>query len=88
MIMKIHDLANKEFETKDEIVVELAEAITEVNEVVSEKERLEKENSEKDDIINSLKNKNLELLARIQTVVEEVKTDVEDDYIEEEDIWW
>lgn len=86
--MKIHDLANKEFETKDDIVVELAEAITEVNEVVAEKERLEKDCEEKDNIINSLKSKNLELLAMIPTVVEETKTVVEDELINEEDIYW
>ena len=44
--MKIHDLANKQFESIDEITTDIAESIIEIDEVVKEKEILEKEKEE------------------------------------------
>lgn len=66
--MKIHDLANKQFESVDDIVVEIAEAITEVDELVKNLETAETTVTELTDEVNSLKAKNLELLAMIPVV--------------------
>lgn len=55
--MKIHDLANKQFESIDEITTDIAESIIEVDEVVKEKERLEKEKEDLQESVNSLKAK-------------------------------
>lgn len=71
--MKIHDLANKQFESIDEITTDIAESIIEVDEVVKEKEKLEKEKEELQESVNSLKTKNLELLAMIPVVVDDSK---------------
>ena len=46
--MKIHDLANKQFESIDEITTDIAESIIEIDEVVKEKEKLEKEKENND----------------------------------------
>lgn len=88
--MKIHDLANKSFESIDDIVVEIAEAITEVDEVVKNLATAETTVSELTETVNTLKAKNLELLAMIpvvNSVVEETEV-VEPDYIREEDIYF
>lgn len=69
--MKIHDLANKQFESIDEITTDIAESIIEIDEVVKEKEILEKEKKELQESVNSLKTKNLELLAMIPVVVDD-----------------
>lgn len=66
--MKIHDLANKQFESIDDITTDIAESIIEVDEVVKEKEKLEKEKEDLQESVNSLKAKNLELLAMIPVV--------------------
>lgn len=87
--MKIHDLANATFESKDDIVVELATAITEVDEYVRNAEEVKRERDELADTVNTLKAKNLELLAMIpvvNSVVEE--TEVVEPYIREEDIYF
>lgn len=87
--MKIHDLANATFESKDDIVVELATAITEVDEYVRNAEEVKRERDELADTVNTLKAKNLELLAMIpvvNSVVEE--TVVVEPYIREEDIYF
>ena len=87
--MKIHDLANKQFESIDEITTDIAESIIEIDEVVQEKEKLEKEKEELQESVNSLKAKNLELLAMIPVVTEDVKK--EENELEEikiEDIYY
>ena len=73
--MKIHDLANKQFKSIDEITTDIAESIIEVDEVVKEKERLEKEKEDLQESVNSLKAKNLELLAMIPVVVDDSPKD-------------
>lgn len=87
--MKIHDLANKQFESIDEITTDIAEAIIEIDEVVKEKEKLEKEKEELQESVNSLKAKNLELLAMIPVVTEDVKKgEKEPEEIKIEDIYY
>lgn len=86
--MKIHDLANKQFESIDEITTDIAESIIEIDEVVKEKERLEKEKEDLQESVNSLKAKNLELLAMIPVVTEDVKEEKEPDKIKIEDIYY
>lgn len=73
--MKIHDLANKQFESIDEITTDIAESIIEIDEVVKEKEKLEKEKEELQELVNRLKAKNLELLAMIPVVTDDSKKD-------------
>ena len=87
--MKIHDLANKQFESIDEITTDIAESIIEIDEVVKEKEKLEKEKEELQESVNSLKAKNLELLAMIPVVNEDVKKEEnEHEEIKIEDIYY
>ena len=87
--MKIHDLANKQFDSIDEITTDLAESIIEVDEVVKEKEKLEKEKEELQESVNSLKAKNLELLAMIPVVVDNSKEELETtEEIKIEDIYY
>lgn len=87
--MKIHDLANKQFDSIDEITTVIAESIIEIDEVVKEKEKLEKEKEELQESVNSLKAKNLELLAMIPVVTEDVKKEEkEPEEIKIEDIYY
>lgn len=87
--MKIHDLANKQFESIDEITTDIAESIIEIDEVVKEKEKLEKEKEELQESVNSLKAKNLELLAMIPVVAEDVKKEEKEiEEIKIEDIYY
>lgn len=87
--MKIHDLANKQFESIDEITTDIAESIIEIDEVVKEKEKLEKEKEELQESVNSLKAKNLELLSMIPVVTEDVKKEEkEHEEIKIEDIYY
>lgn len=87
--MKIHDLANKQFESIDEITTDIAESIIEVDEVVKEKERLEKEKEDLEESVNSLKAKNLELLAMIPVVIDDsLKKDETSEEIKIEDIYY
>lgn len=86
--MKIHDLANKQFDSLDDIVVEIAEAITEVDELVKNLATAETTVTELTDEVNSLKAKNLELLAMIPVVSgAENVPDNEPELIREEDIY-
>ena len=87
--MKIHDLANKQFESIDEITTDIAESIIEIDEVVKEKEKLEKEKEELQESVNSLKAKNLDLLAMIPVVVDDsLKKDETSEEIKIEDIYY
>lgn len=87
--MKIHDLANKQFESIDEITTDIAESIIEIDEVVKEKEKLEKEKEELQESVNSLKAKNLELLAMIPVVFDDsLKKDETSEEIKIEDIYY
>ena len=88
--MKIHDLANKQFESIDEITTDIAESIIEIDEVVKGKEKLEKEKEELQESVNSLKAKNLELLAMIPVVVDDSRKDETDttEEIKIEDIYY
>lgn len=87
--MKIHDLANKQFESIDEITTDIAESIIEIDEVVKEKEKLEKEKEELQESVNSLKEKNLELLAMIPVVIDDsLKKDETSEEIKIEDIYY
>ena len=86
--MKIHDLANKQFDSIDDIVVEIAEAITEVDEVVKNLATAETTVTELTDEVNNLKAKNLELLAMIPVVSGgPTEPPAEPEFIKEEDIY-
>lgn len=73
--MIIHDIANSEFNSRDDLVVELAEAIREVDEQTEEVNRLTGEVESLTSEVNSLKEKNLELLSMIPSVLESKKDD-------------
>lgn len=86
--MKVHDIATKTFETKDDLVVDLAEAINEVDELVKAHEECVSKLAEKESEVASLKEKNLLLLSMIPTVKEESKneTEKENETIDENEI--
>lgn len=87
--MKIHELAQAEFESIDDITVGIAEAVKETDELSAENERLRADLDIKDKEINSLKTKNLELLAMIPTVIEDTKEPEEEfEEIDKEEIYF
>lgn len=87
--MLIHELAEKKFETIDDLTVDIARAITEVNELIEAKDRLERENTELIDTVNDLKVKNLELLSMIPIKKDiDRKDDIEKEEIKIEDIYY
>lgn len=88
--MKIHELANKKYENFDDIVVDIAESIEEVNALEKERNDLKDENDRLKAEVVDLKEKNLKLLSMMPTapeVVEEIKEEapeeikIEDAYI-------
>lgn len=85
--MKIHELANKNYESIDEIVVDIAESIKEVDELEKAKNSLESENETLKNEVISLKEKNLQLLSMMPTISEtHTDEEVEDEKIEIEDV--
>ena len=87
--MKIHELAQAEYNSIDEITVDIAEAVKEADELSAENERLRADIDAKDKEINALKSKNLELLAMIPSVVEDTREPEEEvEEIEKEDIYF
>lgn len=77
--MKIHELANKKYENFDDIVVDIAESIEEVNALEKERNDLKDENDRLKAEVVDLKEKNLKLLSMMPTVpevVEEIKEEV------------
>ena len=77
--MKIHELANKKYENFDDIVVDIAESIEEVNTLEKERNDLKDENDRLKAEVVDLKEKNLKLLSMMPTVpevVEEIKEEV------------
>lgn len=79
--MKIHELANKNYESIDEIVVDIAESIKEVDELEKTKNTLESENETLKSEIISLKEKNLQLLSMMPAstaTTTEPETEVEE----------
>lgn len=85
--MKIHELANKDYESIDDIVVDIAESIKEVDELEKAKNTLESENETLKSEVISLKEKNLQLLSLMPTVTETYKDEeLEDEEIELEDV--
>lgn len=87
--MKIHELAQAEYSSIDDITVDIAEAVIEVDNLSAENERLKTDLDIKDKEINSLKTKNLELLAMIPTVIEDNREPEEEfEEIEKEEIYF
>ena len=76
--MKIHELANKNYETFDEIVVDIAECIEEVNELEKERNDYKDESEKLKNEVADLKERNLKLLSMMPTV-----PDVAEDVTEE-----
>ena len=77
--MKIYELANKKYENFDDIVVDIAESIEEVNALEKERNDLKDENDRLKAEVVDLKEKNLKLLSMMPTVpevVEEIKEEV------------
>ena len=84
--MKIHELANKDYKSIDEIVVDIAESIKEVDELEKTKNILASENETLKAEVISLKEKNLQLLSMIPTSTE-TETEIEvEEKIDLEDI--
>lgn len=76
--MKIHELANKKFETVDDIVVDIAECIEEVNELEKERNDYKDESEKLKNEVADLKERNLKLLSMMPAV-----PDVAEDVTEE-----
>ena len=76
--MKIHELANKKYETFDDIVVDIAECIEEVNELEKERNDYKDESEKLKNEVADLKERNLKLLSMMPTV-----PDVAEDVSEE-----
>lgn len=76
--MKIHELANKNYETFDDIVVDIAECIEEVNELEKERNEYKDESEKLKNEVADLKERNLKLLSMMPTV-----PDVAEDVTEE-----
>ncbi len=87
--MKIHELAQSEYASIDDITVDIAEAVKEADELNAENERLRADIETKDKEINALKSKNLELLAMIPSVIEDTREpEPEVEEIYKEDIYF
>lgn len=83
--MKIHELANKNYESIDDIVVDIAESIKEVDELEKTKNMLESENETLKAEVISLKEKNLQLLSMMPTTETKEEPEVEEE-IDIEDV--
>lgn len=68
--MRIYDMANEEFDTKDDLVVSIGQAIQEVEELEKNRNYYRDEVARLEDAVVHLKEKNLELLSMIPTLVE------------------
>ena len=66
--MKIHELANKKYETFDDIVVDIAECIEEVNELEKERNDYKAESERLKNEVADLKERNLKLLSMMPVV--------------------
>lgn len=75
--MKVYDLATAEFETKDDLVVSIADAITEVQELEKSRNDYRDEVTRLEDENTKLRERNLELLARIPLVENEKEKETE-----------
>lgn len=84
--MKIHELANKNYESIDEIVVDIAESIKEVDELEKTKNELESENETLKAEVISLKEKNLQLLSMMPTATETKEEPEVEEEIDLEDV--
>lgn len=88
--MLIYEMAAKDFESKDDIVVEIANAITEVQDLESSRDYYRDEVTRLEDEVVRLKEKNLELLSMIPLVEKEKEKEKETEETEEltiEDIY-
>lgn len=77
--MKVYDLASAEYESKDDLTVSIADAILEVQELEKERNDYRDEVARLEDENTRLREKNLELLARIPIVTSEPDITIEDD---------
>lgn len=69
--MKVYDLATAEYETKDDLTVSIADAILEVQELEKSRDDYRDEVARLEDENTRLREKNLELLARIPIISSE-----------------
>lgn len=76
--MLIYEMATKDFESKDDIVVEIANAITEVQDLESSRNDYREEVTRLEDEVVRLKEKNLELLSMIPLVEKEKEKETEE----------
>lgn len=79
--MLIYDMATKDFETKDDIVVEIASAIAEVQELENSRDEYADRVAELETDVAHLKEKNLELLSMIP-IEKETEKETENEYDE------
>lgn len=84
--MLIYEMATKDFESKDDIVVEIANAITEVQELEESRNNYRDEVARLEDDVVRLKEKNLELLSMIP-IAEKEKKEEETEELTIEDIY-
>lgn len=85
--MLIYEMATKDFESKDDIVVEIANAITEVQELEESRNNYRDEVARLEDDVVRLKEKNLELLSMIPIAEKEEKKEEETEELTIEDIY-
>lgn len=76
--MKIHELANKNYESIDEIVVDIAESIKEVDELEKERNDYKDESERLKNEVADLKERNLKLLSMMPSVPDEAEDNTED----------
>ena len=76
--MILNDIINSDFETKDDLVVKLGEAVKEHEDLQRDFDEVRAERDKLFDENQSLKSKNIELLSMIPTMVEEKAEEVEE----------
>lgn len=83
--MRIHDLVNEQFDSVDDITVALAEVVSETDALVKERDDYKAESERLKGEVDSLKEKNIQLLQMIpsEPVEEKVEEKVEEEKTEE-----
>lgn len=75
--MRLYEIPNEEYESKDDLTVALAEAITEVQDLEKSCNDYRDEVARLEDEIVALKEKNLQMLSMVATKVNEEPTETE-----------
>lgn len=75
--MRLYEIPNEEYNTKDDLTVALAEAIAEVQDLEKSRDDYRDEVARLEDEIVALKEKNLQMLSMVATRVNEEPTEIE-----------